>query len=115
MYFLYIKVLDISYKEDIILGLQSVGVVKASVIESKNLENELSSEMSLFRGFFRSEEDRKDQQIIINAVIDDKDQAKNLLNNLGESGIDLAKDEILRLFVIPVSLFFDSEHGLKEW
>jgi hypothetical protein len=115
MYFLYLKVNDVSYKEDIILALQSVGIAKASYIESHNLEAALSDEFTLFTGFFKSSTGREGEQLIITALIDELEQARKMLANLRAAGIDIDGEDILNLLVLPVRMAFASSFGLKEF
>jgi len=58
MYFLFIKVIDTAYKEDIFLALQSVGINKGSYFLSHNMDNTLSDDMPAFTGFFKTEDDK---------------------------------------------------------
>jgi hypothetical protein len=114
MYFLFIKLTDISYKEDLCLALQSVGIMSASLMEGRDLSPELSDEMNLFTGFFKSDRTKSGEQLVITATIDSKDQAKELLLNLREGGVDLERDNILKLVLMPVALKFDSIDGMYE-
>ena len=113
MYFLFIKIVDINYKEDVTMALESVGITKASYIESWNLEKSLSDEITLFTGFFQRE--NRGQQVIITALAEDKEQVKRLLDTLRVAGLDIDNSEILRLLLMPVSLAFDWDLGLKEF
>ena len=115
MHFLFIKLSDITYKEEVILALQSVGVTRASCIESTNLERALSDELTLFRGFFKSEAANEGQQLIFTALIEQAAQAKEIITNLKEAGIDLENEDILRLIVMPVTLVFDSSLGFLDF
>jgi len=115
MYFVFIKVFKIEYKEDIILALQSVGVNKGSYYSSFNLDNTLSDDLSVYTTFFKTEEDRAKEQLIMTTLMEDKKTAKQFLENLRESGLSIDEDEILRLVLIPVALAFDPNDGLNEF
>lgn len=112
MVFVFVKIIDTDYKEDITLALESVGITKASSIESSNLEKTFGDDVSLFTGVFTS--DKRKAQLIITALADDADQVKEFLGNLRAAGIDIDREEILRVVVMPVQLVFDSELGLRE-
>lgn len=114
MYYMVITVTNIDYKEDIFLSLQSAGITQATSLEALNLQKALSDEFSLFTGFFKSASEREDEQLLISALIDEKDQAKEFLANLETTGIDLRKTDILRMLVLPVVLGFSGEKGLFE-
>ncbi|HUX51349.1 MAG TPA: hypothetical protein VMW73_11160 [Spirochaetia bacterium] len=113
MYFLFIKIVDIDYKEDVTMALESVGITKASYIESWNLEKSLTDEILLFTGFFQRE--KIGQQIIITALAEEKDQVHKLLETLRIAGLDIDHKEILRVVLMPVEMVFDWDMGLKEF
>lgn len=113
MLFVYIKLVDVSYKEEIILALQSVGIRKASYIESKNLERALSDEVRLFTGLF-SKDPHDGEQGIITALADSTDQIKEMLDNLRHADIPIDSEEIVRVNAWPVSAVFDAELGWIE-
>ncbi|TDT69850.1 hypothetical protein EV215_1393 [Hypnocyclicus thermotrophus] len=104
MHYLYVKVMDIDYKEDIFLALESVDIVKASYIEGTNLDNALTRELPLFKGFFQSEEEKSKQVILINALINDEEQAQEFITMLREAGIDVDNGEIIRVLTWPVNI-----------
>ncbi len=112
MDFLFVKIIDTDYKEDITLALQSVGITKASSIDSSNLEKSFADDISLFTGVFTSE--KKGAQLIITALAENRNQVKEFLDNLRAAGIDIDHEEILRVVVMPVGLVFDAEVGLVE-
>jgi hypothetical protein len=114
MYSLFITVTNIDYKEDVLVSLQSAGISRASSVEATNLRRTLSDEFSLFSGFFRTAVEREDEQLIIIALIDSPGQAKEFIANLETTGIDLRKNDILRVAVVPSVLTFDHESGLLE-
>ncbi len=115
MYFLMIEIFDSSYKEEIYLALQSVGIQKAVTLDAKNLSSALSDEQTFFTGFFRSDKMDSGAVEVIEARVDDKNAVKEFLSNLRESGADIEKDNILGLTLFPVSLAFSDETGLQEF
>lgn len=109
MYFMFVKIMDIRYKEDVVLALQSEGIRRASYIESKDLERSLSDDFKLFTGFFTS--DPEENQVIITALIDDTKQADEVLSSLTQAGIPVESEPILRIVLWPVTHVFDGPEG----
>jgi hypothetical protein len=93
MYYLFVKVIDIDYKEDIFLALESVDITKASYIEGTNLDNALTRELPLFKGFFQTEEEKARQVLLITALIEEKSQAEEFVEMLRESGLDVDNEK----------------------
>jgi len=114
MYFLFVKLMNTDYKEDVILALQSVGVTKASYIECQDLEKSLSDEFHLFTGFFGADR-REGENGIVTALVESKDQVSEVVTNLRDAGIDIDGEEILRLIAWPVEMVFDSGSGFTEY
>ncbi len=111
MYFLFIKVMDTDYKEDIFLALQSVGINKGSYFPSRNMDNSLSDEIPMFSGFFKTDEDKAKEQYIITSLVEDSETAQSLLDNLRHAGINIDEEPILRLILLPVAMVFDQGSG----
>lgn len=109
MYFMFIKIMDVRYKEDVVLALQSEGIWRASYIESKDLQKSLSDDFKLFTGFFST--DPEENQVIITALIDEPAQARNVLENLSQAGIQVYEHPVLRVILWPVSHVFDGPEG----
>lgn len=97
MYFLYIKLLDITYKEDVFLALQSINITNASYFEGSNIDH-IIEEYPLFKGFFSSEEDNKKKVYLVTAVVDKLEQINELLDIIEASGIKIKEDNIIRIF-----------------
>lgn len=104
MHYLFVKIIDTDYKEDIFLALESVDISKASYIEGVNLDNALTRELPLFKGFFQTEEEKAQEVIIISALIEEKAQALEFVEMLRESGLDVDNGEILRVLTWPLEL-----------
>jgi len=107
MYFLFIKIIDIDYKDDVFLALESVEINKASYFDAYNLDKALSDEIPLFKGFFQTEEDKAKKVIIITALVEEKKQIDEFLNIVQESGMDIKNKEILRLMAWPLEYIFE--------
>ena len=114
MYYLFVEVYDSSYREDIYLALQSVGVQRAITIEAQNITGALSDEQTFFTGFFRSDKIESGDVLLIQAQVNCKEQTKEFLLNLREAGIDIDQENILNLFLVPVAVSFSQESGFKE-
>lgn len=114
MYFMFLEITDLEYKEDVYLALQSVGIERASTIDTSNISGELSDELTFFSGFFRSDKIEQHRQLLIIAQIRTKEQAEELLENLREGGADIDNRDIISLTLIPAALTFNSEHGFFE-
>lgn len=106
MIFLYIKLANINYKEDILLALESSEIYKASLVEGINLDNALTRDLALFRGFFDKGEEEK-PVIIINALVDKVERIKEFVSILKESGLDIENEEIIRILTWKVESLKD--------
>jgi hypothetical protein len=95
--------MDTDYKEDIFLALESVDIIKASYVEGTNLDNELTRELPLFKGFFQTEEEKNKKVIIVSALIEEEQQAREFVDILRESGLDVDNGEIIRVLTWPVN------------
>ena len=107
MYFMFMKIIDTNYKDDIFLALESVEITKASYIEARNLEKSLTDELPLFKGFFTTDEEKEKQIIIVTALVDKTEQIDELIKNLEASGLNIRDEKIFRLALMPVSYVFD--------
>jgi hypothetical protein len=114
MYFMFLEITDPEYKEDVFLALQSIGIERASAIDSSNISGELSDELTFFTGFFRSDKIEAHRQVLIIAQIRTKEQARELLDNLREGGADIDGQDIVSLTIVPAAISFDSQHGYYE-
>lgn len=109
MYFMFVKVMDIRYKEDVVLALQSEGIHRASYIESTDLQKALSDDFKLFTGFFSG--GQEEAQVIITALLDDPAQADAVIKSLTQAGIDVHAEPVVRIILWPVSHVFDGPDG----
>jgi hypothetical protein len=115
MYFLFLKLVNTDYKEDVILAMQSVGIARATAIDGHDLDTSLADEFSFFSGFFKSEEERMREQIVITALCEDKNQVRRMLDMLREADIDIDKEAILRVILMPVASVFDKDMGWQNF
>jgi len=112
MFYLIIKVLDTSYKEEIFLALQSSNITMASYFSAKNPDSTLTEGIPLLSSFFSFPQERSQEQMIITAIIESKSQATDFLNILKEADIDIEGSDIVRLVVLPVEMIYDRSLGL---
>lgn len=116
MYYMIIELLDSSYREDIFLALQSVGITSASYTESRNAENYLSAEAPLFTGFFKTGSASgagRAEEALIGVPVESKEVVGELLQNLREADIAIDEQGIIRVLLVPLALYFDAAVGLK--
>jgi hypothetical protein len=114
MFFMLLEITNPEYKEDVFLALQSIGIERASTVDTSNISGELSDELTFFTGFFRSDKIEQHRQLLIIAQIRSKEQAKELLENLREGGADIDHEDIVSLTLIPAAITFDYAHGCWE-
>jgi hypothetical protein len=104
-YFLYIKIMDNFYKDDILMALESADISKASMMEGINLDNALTRNLEIFKGFFSEQVQEEKKIIIINALVDNKEKIFDFINLLKESGIDFQDKELLRVLVWETEMY----------
>ncbi len=104
-YFLYIKIMDNFYKDDILMALESEDISKASMMEGINLDNALTRNLEIFKGFFSEQVQEEKKIIIINALVDNKEKIFDFINLLKESGIDFQDKELLRVLVWETEMY----------
>jgi len=109
MFFLIIQLFKIEYKEDVLLALTSCDIKKGSTFEGYNLDKALQRDFPLFTGLIKSEDERERYSLLITAVVEKKAKAKELIDILKEADIDVEKEEILRLILLPVESVVDNE------
>ncbi len=112
MYYLIIQLFKHEYKEDLFLAFTSCGIKKATFIEGFNLDKILQDEFSLFKGIIPSKQQMERYSIIIHAVVENKENVRELIDLLKESGIDLEKEDIMRIILLPTVLVKDID---QDW
>ncbi len=111
MYFLFIKVIEQKYKNDIFLALESVDINKASYFDAYNLDISLTDQIPILKGLFLPEEEKYEKQIIITAMVKEIKQVEEFVKILEESGMEIRNQEIIRLMTMPINYYFES--GMK--
>jgi hypothetical protein len=100
--FLYVlQLFEIDYREDILLGLTSVGIKQATVVEGTNLDKMLEREFPVFTDLLRAPEDRERFSELIIGLVEEEQAIDNLVTVLKEAGIDNRERRIYRLVLIP--------------
>lgn len=107
MYYLYIKIVDPIYKEDVFLAMQSVEITKASFVEARDLDHLLMNHLPVFKEFVAEEEKSEDKVYLINALVKEKDKIIEFVELLRESGIAVENQEIIRVLFWKVESAFD--------
>jgi len=108
MFYLIIQLFKQEYKEDIFLAFTSCGIKNATFVEGFNLDKVLQEEFSLFKGILPPRDHRERYSLLIHALVESKDNIKEFINILKESGIDLENEEVLRVVLIPVVMVKDA-------
>ncbi len=114
MYFLIIQLFKNEYKDDIFLAFTSSGIKRASFFEGFNLDKVLQEEFSLFKGIIKSKEQKERYSMLITGVVDTKERVKEFLKVLEEADIDIKREDILRLVLLPTVLVIDKELNFEE-
>ncbi|MBN2104459.1 hypothetical protein JW835_10505 [bacterium] len=107
MYFLIIQLFKVEYKEDVLLAMTSCGIQKGSAFEGQNLDKVLEREFPLFTGLIRSEDEREQFSILITSVVDSKKRVREFVQLLKEADIDIKRENILRVVMIPSEMIID--------
>ncbi len=114
MYLMIIQLRKIEYREDILLGLTSCGIQNASVFEGENLDNMLERSVPLFTGLIRSEDEKAKYTLLILSVVEKREKVKLLIQLLKEADIDVEKEDIFHLMLLPVDTLIDDTHKWEE-
>ena len=109
MFLLILQLFKVEYKDDVLLALTSCGVRKASTFEGQNLDKVLERDFPLFTGLVKSEDEKERYSILITAVVEKKENIEAFIDLLKEADIDIEKENILRLILLPVELVVDNE------
>lgn len=109
MYYLIIQLFKTEYKEDLLLALTSCGIGKGSLFEGQNLDKVLQREYPLFSGFIRSDDERERFSALVTTVVDRKESVDELIALLKEAEIDIRKEDILRIVLLPAERIIDHE------
>jgi len=114
MFYLLVEVHDPSYREDIYLALQSIGIQRALSIDAQNLSAALSDEQTFFTGFFKADKIEAGNVLLIIAQVSTREQVKEFLSNLREGGVDIDGKNIVTLTALPAVITFSSKNGYRE-
>ncbi len=114
MLYLIVEVHDPSYKEDIYLALQSIGVARATSIDGQNISSALTDEFTFFTGFFQSDKIERGHVLFILAQVKTREQIREFLSNLREADVQVDKEDIITVTAVPAAITFSSELGYSE-
>lgn len=114
MLYMIIEVHDTSYKEDIYLALQSIGISHAISIDGQNLSAALTDELTFFTGFFQSDKVEQRNVPCILARVRTRDQVREFLSNLREADIKIDTEDIITLTAFPAIISFSQSLGYNE-
>ena len=114
MYYLIIQLFKTEYKEDLLLALTSCGIEKGSLFEGQNLDKVLQREYPMVTGFVRSDDERERFATLVTTVVDQKERVDELIALLKEADIDIRKEEILRIVLLPTERIVDHEIDWEE-
>ena len=109
MYYLIIQLFKIEYKEDVLLALTSCGIKKGNVFEGQNLDKMLQRDVPLFSGLIKSEDEKERYSALIMTIVSKKEKVKELIHLLFEADIDIKREDILRLVLLPVEMVVGSD------
>ncbi len=109
MFLLIVQLFKVEYKDDVLLALTSCGITKASTFEGQNLDKVLERDFPLFTGLVKSEDEKERYSILITGVVEKKENIEAFIDLLKEADIDIEKENILRLVLLPVELVVDNE------
>ena len=114
MYYLIIQLFKTEYKEDVLLAMTSCGIQKGSAYEGQNLDHAMVHEFPLFTGLIKSDDGRERYSLLISTVVDKKNRVRELIHLLKEADIDVNREKILRVIMIPAELIIDEETDWEE-
>lgn len=100
MLFYIIQLFDINYKDDMLLAMTSVGIMRGTYVEGSNLDSLLDQEFPIFRGFFKTKEDKERACSLFFGMVDSETKLINLRQLLLDSGIEGNTDDIFQIMVI---------------
>ena len=109
MFFLIIQLFRIEFKEDVLLALTSCGIKRGSIFEGQNLDRILERDFPLFTGLIKSENEKERYSLLITTVIEKKEKIQELVHLLKEAEIDVKKEDLLRIILIPTEMVIDNE------
>ena len=89
------------YLDDILMALTESGVEDTIILEGQTLGHKLISDMPLFSGFRKSFGTRKGFAKVVMAMAQ-QDQIDTFIEELKNSGIDILKEEIASIVLIPI-------------
>jgi hypothetical protein len=108
MHFLIIQLFKQEYRDDLILALTACGITKASIFEGENLDKVLQMDIPLFTGLIKPAEMKQRYAMMITAVAE-KESAGKIVQLLKDADIDIQREDIMRIVMLPVEMVVDNE------
>ena len=90
------------FLDDILSALVEAGILNATVIESTRITEVLSHEVPIFAGLRQLSKGGRAYNRIILAPVEEEKEMREFLRILEETEIDLQKEEIGAIFLLPV-------------
>jgi len=109
MYFLIIQLYRIEYKDDLLLALTSCGIQKGSIFDGLNMDLTLQQDFPLFSGLVKSDDEKARYSILVTTVVQSHEKVGELIHLLKEADIDVEKEQILRLILLPAEMVIDND------
>jgi len=110
MFLMIIQLFKIEYKDDLLLALKTCGIDTGCTWEGENLENALEHDFPLFKGLIHAAHERERHCLIISTVVQDEKTVDYLVTLLKDADIDIQKEKILRIILLPARRIIDAEH-----
>jgi len=89
------------YLDDVLMALAEIGVIDPVVLAGESLGHKLAFDNPLFAGFRKMYGSEKSFARIVMAEAEEQD-IEFMLEELKNSGIDFVKDEIGKIFLLPI-------------
>lgn len=103
--FAIIQINKEKYLDDVLMALAEAGIEDPVVLSGESLGHKLVFDMPVFAGFRNAMGQGENYSKIIMAITE-KDRIDFMLKELKYSGVDLIKDEIARIVLLPVEFMY---------
>ncbi len=93
------------YQDDVLMALTEAGIEDTMVLAAETLGHKLIFDNPLFAGFRKSMSSDKGYANVIMAIAE-QNQVDFMLEELKNTGIDLIKDKIAKIILLPISKIY---------
>lgn len=97
MLFYIIQLFDLDYKDDMILGMTTAGILKGTYLEGENLDHMLNQDFPIFKGFFKTKEDKERASALFFGTTESKESLENLAQVMKDAGIENTDGEVFHI------------------